>query len=57
MTDFIPMKAHDPNLGTQRVHYCPDIELANKYVSPLYADNLRGLPPLLIQVGGVERLF
>jgi acetyl esterase/lipase len=27
------------------------------YVSPYWADDLKGLPPVLIQCGGAERLF
>ena len=36
--------------------YCKDEDPRNPYISPLYAD-LKGLPPLLIQVGSAELLL
>jgi acetyl esterase/lipase len=66
-TDFTPSnESSDPHLGVgRRTHYCPNDSLRNpyliicnycRYVSPLYARSLNDLPPMLIQVGEVERL-
>lgn len=56
-TDFLPYKATDPHLEKdRRTHYCPNKELWNSYVSPLFAKSLQGLPPSLIQTGEIERL-
>jgi acetyl esterase/lipase len=36
--------------------YAQDESLNNPYISPIFAD-LEGLPPLLIQAGGIEALL
>lgn len=51
----------DPMIDAGGLHetagyYCTEEERANPYVSPLF-DSLRGLPPLLVQVGGREVLI
>jgi acetyl esterase/lipase len=65
-TDFAPSGIIDPHLEQGRkTHYCPNDELRNpydieinlcRYVSPMFARSLNGLPPMLIQCGEVERL-
>ncbi|KAJ3395552.1 hypothetical protein HDU92_005528 [Lobulomyces angularis] len=55
-TDYLPSQARDLKLGDRLHYYAENKELRNPYVSPLFAKSLRGLPPILIQVGSVERL-
>ncbi|KAI8897798.1 Alpha/Beta hydrolase protein [Globomyces pollinis-pini] len=55
--DYLPDLAKDPRLGDRIHYYAPNDQLKHPYVSPYWADNLDNLPPLLIQVGGVERLY
>lgn len=50
--DYISRRA----ITQYRARYLPDSEVKNPLATPLYAD-LRGLPPLLIQVGSAETLL
>jgi hypothetical protein len=60
--DFLPSKSHDPNFinETRSHYYLPhNMHLDNPLVSPIYAKEKLGgvsMPPMLIQVGGAERL-
>ena len=44
------------HLPKVRRHYCPDSEIKNPLVSPIFAD-VSGLPPIYIQVGSEELLL
>jgi acetyl esterase/lipase len=55
--DYLPGSVPDSRLG-DRVHYYTEDQFCDlPYVSPLYAKDLKGLPPLLIQTGSAERLY
>lgn len=49
-TDYLPAGLKDEKLVEigQKNHYCQDEDLKNSFVSPIFADSLGGLPPLLI---------
>ena len=57
--DYVKEQPLDPRRGSdqERLHYyAANDMLQEPYVSP-YFGNLEGLPPMLIQVGGKERLY
>jgi acetyl esterase/lipase len=57
--DFLPESVTDPVLlpNGKRHFYCRNEELHNPLISPLFASDLsKDLPPVLIQVGEMERL-
>lgn len=57
LTDYIPHQINDSRLGTRLQYYAPNNYLHHPYVSPIFSDNLKGLPPLLFQTGGAEKLL
>lgn len=59
---FEKNKAKDPSgnrggLTMMAISYAGKDNLKNPLVSPLYADSLKGLPPMLLQVGTAETLL
>ncbi|KAJ3369671.1 hypothetical protein HDU91_007002 [Kappamyces sp. JEL0680] len=54
--DILPEQPYDSRLGDRLCYYAPNEHLKDPYVSPLY-DHLENLCPLLIQVGGIEKLY
>ncbi|KAJ3311020.1 GTP-binding protein [Boothiomyces sp. JEL0838] len=55
-TDFLIGDTTDPRLQGQRHYYTSNENLKLGYVSPVWEENLDNLPPMLIQVGGAEKL-
>lgn len=59
LSDYVKEQPVDPRRGSneERLHYyAPNDMLQEPYVSPYFA-SLDGLPPMLLQVGGKERLY
>lgn len=54
--DFLPQMPQDKRRGERIQYYAADEDLQNPYVSP-YFGSFDGLPPLLIQVGTIEKLY
>jgi epsilon-lactone hydrolase len=52
-TDFLPDMPEYLKLS----YATSEADKTNPFVSPLYAHNLKDLPPLLVQIGSKERLF
>ncbi|KAJ3271483.1 GTP-binding protein [Terramyces sp. JEL0728] len=56
-TDFLIGDTTDPRLEGQRHYYTSNDNLKLGYVSPIWETNLDGMPPMLMQVGGAEKLL
>ncbi|KAJ3323015.1 GTP-binding protein [Boothiomyces sp. JEL0866] len=56
-TDFLIADTTDPRLQGQRHYYTSNENLKLGFVSPVWEKNLADLPPMMIQVGGAEKLF
>jgi hypothetical protein len=53
--DYLP-PLRDRRLGDRLHYYAPNDSLTLPYISPFWSRDLGNLPPLLIQVGGLEKL-
>ncbi|KAI8896053.1 Alpha/Beta hydrolase protein [Globomyces pollinis-pini] len=57
-TDFLnDLNIHDKRLINRIHYYTADEYLKEDYISPFWSTDFGGLPPLLLQAGGAERLL
>ncbi|RIB10865.1 Alpha/Beta hydrolase protein [Gigaspora rosea] len=56
-TDWVVGALNTRKLGPSSMLYCENEALAIPYISPMLAENLGNLPPILCQVGGGERFL